>query len=401
MAHAYPDKLRVSVLIPTFNRATLVNECVEAVIDACRPEDEIIVLNDGSTDDTVEVLTRFKNRIQIISTQNQGKSAALNLGLRLCKGDYIWIVDDDDLVLPDSLTRLLSLLESRPDAGFVYGRHERFCCNPDGSRKMMGTGYWRYSTSPETFLSRTLDDMFAHQPGMIVRRDVYARTGPFRESLDRSIDYEMLIRLASVTTGVGTDDVVFLQRVHDDLRGCAKARLSEKERWEAWINNDRKIFLELYNRLPLSAYAEKPGRTSDLDWKRHALLRRGVVMARHRNWTHAESDFRAALDLIDRPLSKSEKHILSETSIRSMAVRKYSENLRSFFPLIRIARETRQPSFGSALARGLIWRVRSAVLKGEIRPAIGYGVAIWRLWASESLKARNSLEEDRAAERGR
>ncbi len=379
------EQKRVSVLIPTYNRSDLIAESVEAVIQACRSRDEIIVLNDGSTDDTREVLSHFGNRIQVISTENHGKSKALNTGLGLCRGEYVWIMDDDDLALPDAVTRLLGLLQDNPDAGIAYGRHQRFCTDPDGNRTMMDTGYWRYGTTPETFLARTLDDFFVHQPGMIVRREVYGKAGPFRDTLRRSLDYDMLIRLASSATAVGTDEVVFLQRVHDGPRGSQRARFPASERLEVWAQTDRDIFFDLYHQLPLSAFTCEPGGGTDLRWKRRALLRRGVVMARHRNWALAAKDFHCALILLNEPIKQPEKSILRDAFKSKYGCEEILSDPTIIPMLIDVARDGNEPNFTGALARGLVWHVRKAVEEGKPGTAMAFTGAIWRLWFAGRL----------------
>lgn len=379
---------RVSVLIPTYNRSDLVAESVEAVISACRSQDEIIVLNDGSTDNTLDVLARFGDRIRIISTGNHGKSRALNTGLSLCRGDYVWIMDDDDLALPDALTRLLGLLQANPDAEIAYGRHERFCSDQDGSRTMMDTGYWCYGTRPENFLARTLDDFFMHQPGMIVRREAYARAGPFRATLRRSLDYHMLIRLASAAKVVGTDEVVFLQRVHDGSRGGEGAQFPAAERGEVWAETDSEIFSDLYHQLPLGAFTCEPGDEPDLRWQRRALLRRGVVMARHRNWALARKDFHRALILLNQPIKKPERFILRDAFNSKYGCGEILSDPTIIPMLINVARGKNEPNFTGALARGLVWHVRKAAMEGKVGTAAGFTAAIWRLWFGGRLAAK-------------
>jgi glycosyltransferase involved in cell wall biosynthesis len=172
----------VTVLIPTFNRAHLLVESLDSVLAQTRRPDQIIVINDGSTDDTLERLEPYRGDIEILNKDNAGKSAALNKALSVAKGDLIWVFDDDDIAEPDALEILLGLLDENPDADFAYGRHDRFEVRPDGRVKWKDTGYWRKSP-PEDFLFETLLDMFAHQPGMLVRKSLYIKAGAFDESL--------------------------------------------------------------------------------------------------------------------------------------------------------------------------------------------------------------------------
>ncbi len=110
----------VSVIIPTYNRAGLVNQTVQNVLSQSLPPSEVIVVDDGSTDNTVDSLnSEFGTHIHVVQQQNQGPGAARNAGLRLATGDFIWLMDSDDLA---SLNQLETQVDSlkRHSADVVY-----------------------------------------------------------------------------------------------------------------------------------------------------------------------------------------------------------------------------------------------------------------------------------------
>ena len=144
----------VTVLIPSFNRAELLVEALDSILAQTSRPDEIIVINDGSTDDTIARLEPYRNDIEILNQDNAGKSAALNKALSLAKGELIWVFDDDDIAEPDALETLLGLLEANPEADFAYGRHDRFEVRPNGRVKWRDTGYWRKSPADDSFMNR-------------------------------------------------------------------------------------------------------------------------------------------------------------------------------------------------------------------------------------------------------
>jgi glycosyltransferase involved in cell wall biosynthesis len=110
----------ISVIIPTFNRATLVVEAVQSVLDQSIQNTEVIVVDDGSTDNTRQQLDAFGDRIRVVYQANAGVNAARNHGIALAQGDYVALLDNDDLWLDFKLEAQLYLLERFPDAGFVY-----------------------------------------------------------------------------------------------------------------------------------------------------------------------------------------------------------------------------------------------------------------------------------------
>lgn len=363
----------VSILIPTYNRARYLPECLHAVLAAARPQDEIIVINDGSTDKTSTILKAFGNRIRVLTTENRGKAAALNLGLEACAGDFVWIVDDDDIVLRDALSRLLPLFASHPETGIVYGRHNRFRDNANGKRELLGTGYWRYDVQPKEFLAETLQDFFVHQPGMLVRTDLYRQAGPFNEALDRSQDYEMLVRLARISRVAGTDEVVFLQRQHDGDRGRAENTICGQDRWNYWAKTDAEIFRTFHRTLPLTDFAIRPLSQNDPAATREALFRRGMILARHGNWHLGIRDFQNALEISQEPLRDSERTVLRAAVSAKYGCGELMEDPHIADELCRLSHLPQGDAVVRALAGSLHWRIRETLEDFNFSAAMRYG----------------------------
>ena len=116
----------VSVVIPTYNCSTLVGEAIESVLAQTRVPDQIIVVNDGSTDDTAAVVQRYRDgRIVYIEQANGGISAARNRGLSIATGDFIAFLDADDRWLPSMVEKQLALLERQSDVVCTFANFMR------------------------------------------------------------------------------------------------------------------------------------------------------------------------------------------------------------------------------------------------------------------------------------
>jgi glycosyltransferase involved in cell wall biosynthesis len=123
----------VSILIPAYNAEKLIAYTLKSATAQTWPHKEIIVIDDGSTDRTVEIVRRYASKdVRIVSTANRGLSAAINEGLRICQGEYIQELDSDDLLAPDKIERQLlalresdskRLLLSSPWAHFYFRTH--------------------------------------------------------------------------------------------------------------------------------------------------------------------------------------------------------------------------------------------------------------------------------------
>jgi len=110
---------RVSVIIPTYNRAQMLVECLESVISQTFTDYEVIVIDDGSTDDTGELVKPYLDRIEYIKHENKGNAAARNSGLDIARGELIAFLDSDDLWLPGKLEREVDYLDGHPDVDMV------------------------------------------------------------------------------------------------------------------------------------------------------------------------------------------------------------------------------------------------------------------------------------------
>jgi len=113
-------KPKVSVIIPKHNRAALVIEAIDSVLAQTYKDFELIVVDDGSTDNTQDALKGYADRIRYIYQENQRRSEARNTGIKAASGEYIAFLDDDDLWLPQKLEKQVTFLDAHPGIGLVH-----------------------------------------------------------------------------------------------------------------------------------------------------------------------------------------------------------------------------------------------------------------------------------------
>lgn len=111
----------VTAAITTYNRAAFLPRTLESVFAQSRPADEVLVVDDGSTDDTAAVLADYGGRIRVVRQENGGRSAARNTAVLEARGDLISFLDSDDRWLPDKLARQAPVFEQQPRVGLVHG----------------------------------------------------------------------------------------------------------------------------------------------------------------------------------------------------------------------------------------------------------------------------------------
>lgn len=286
----------VTAIVTTFNRVTFLAAALDSVLGQSMPPAQVIVVNDGSTDGTADLLRRYGARIEVIEQANAGKPRALNRAMPRVGGDYVWIFDDDDIALPDNLARHLAALEDDPSVDFAFSGCRIVDSHPDGRL------VWR-DTLPipdvpdEEIFPRLLEQNFMHQQAMLVRTRCYRGVGPFDPGLDHGEDYEMNLRLARRFAGRRVAGESFLFRHHQGVRGQPGARFAAGDRYGRWIASNRRLLQRLHGELTLGEYLPRGQGSLPLDdaRRRRALLQRASVMARCGLWDEALADFDEAL----------------------------------------------------------------------------------------------------------
>ena len=211
---------KVSVYTPTYNYGRFLGEAIQSVLGQTFQDWELIVVDDGSTDDTREVVDAFADsRIHYVYQQNRGNPAARNVALRLAKGEYIAFLDADDLWFPEKLQKQVAQLDGLASTvGLVYGdvylfNHEDgaiICRFLRGRRPPRGRVFDELLDTDGWFISDT---------GSLIRREVFQRVGLYDESLLTYEDWEMWVRIASAYEVEALDEPVARCRRHGNNLG--------------------------------------------------------------------------------------------------------------------------------------------------------------------------------------
>jgi glycosyltransferase involved in cell wall biosynthesis len=302
----------VTVIIPTCNRAHFLGETLDSVLGQTVSPGQVIVVNDGSTDSTVDLLSRYGERIEVIDQENSGRARAVNRAIAQVRGEYLWIFDDDDIAVPQSLERHLAVLEAHPEVGFTYAGCVILQTHPDGRVEQRGALPMPDVSEDEMF-SRMLEQNFLQLQAMLVRTRCYREIGLFDPRLNLCDDYDINLRLARRFTGRRLDAPSFLFRQHSGLRGRPGALFPAEHRSRYWVIENRDIHLRLRGELELGEYLPRSLGAGELDRprRRRALLQRACVMARLALWEEALADLQQALveTLPGAPLSMVERDL--------------------------------------------------------------------------------------------
>jgi glycosyltransferase involved in cell wall biosynthesis len=179
----------VSVIIPTFNRAWSINRAVDSVLAQNYPKVELIVVDDGSTDATPDILSTYGKTIKVIIQQNSGVSAARNRGLAAASGDLIAFLDSDDYWLPQKLSVQADFFLSRPDA-LICQTEELWIKN---GRRMNPKK--KHQKPSGMMFSSSLHLCLISPSAVMARKKLFDQVGLFDETLPACEDYDLWLRV--------------------------------------------------------------------------------------------------------------------------------------------------------------------------------------------------------------
>lgn len=225
----------VSIVVPSFNQGTYIDDTLRSILNQDYPNIEVLVMDGGSTDETLSVLERYKDRISYISELDRGQSHAVNKGFELAKGDIIGWLNSDDLY-PNrlALRRMVEAFSQMPEADILYGDFVEI----DAHNRVIK--YWR---RPDFSFSRLLRVGYISQPSTFMRHRAIKKL-PVREDLHYAMDTELWLRAAH--EGLVIRHVPFLvaaERLHDlaknlkDTNKVADEAVSVRTNYGARINS--------------------------------------------------------------------------------------------------------------------------------------------------------------------
>ncbi|WP_416670299.1 glycosyltransferase family 2 protein [Egbenema bharatensis] len=224
---------KISVCIPTYNRSQLLPIAITSVLEQTESQFEIIVCDDGSSDDTAAVMERFleDSRVRYIRhLHNIGKSNNMRSGFEAATGDYFIKFDDDDRLTPAFLSKTASILDAHPEVDFVGTDH--WIIDPFNQRDLRATELnsqrWGRSALTEGIITELLEVVFIQQSlqigATLFRREALAEVGYMRPNLQNCEDNDLCVRLALAgKTGYYLNDRLMEYRVHAEQQGIHRA----------------------------------------------------------------------------------------------------------------------------------------------------------------------------------
>ncbi len=199
---------KVTVIVPCYNHAHFLPDAIHSILGQTFVDWEAIIVDDGSTDNTQEVAAQFTDpRIRYIYQENRGLSAARNTGLRNARGEFIALLDADDMWEPEFLEISVRMLETNRNIAATYCGFRYM----DSNGNMLPISVCRV-VPPDRFRDELLKGSWLSSCSVVVRASVYQEVGLFDESLSACEDYDMWLRISAKHQFVGIPEVLLRYR---------------------------------------------------------------------------------------------------------------------------------------------------------------------------------------------
>jgi len=238
---------KVSVVIPTYNRAHLIRRAIESVLNQTYQDFEIIVVDDGSTDNTEKVVRSFEDkRIRYIRHErNKGYPKALNTGITVARGEYIAFLDDDDEWLPTKLEKQTEKFEKVPDkVGLIYSGAE---VREREKNVIQKTYYPEFKGDVRVRL--LLGPMICGSHTALIKKECFAKVGLFNEALKTCQDWDMWKRISDYYEFDFVPEVLSRTYLHNfqmsgDLDALILGKRGIIEKYSKQLDEHPKILVE-------------------------------------------------------------------------------------------------------------------------------------------------------------
>jgi glycosyltransferase involved in cell wall biosynthesis len=271
---------RVSVIIPAYNSVRYIGKAITSVLAQTYRNWELIVVDDGSTDNSREVLSSFDKHIRYIWQENKGLAGARNTGIHEAKGELIGLLDADDEWLPTYLEKMVDLAHHRPDASVYYCRARGIDSEGNQLPQVFGG-----PPVPQEYLYRTLlRANFIIPSTILMHRSVLIRAGLFDQSLRYCEDWDLWLRLLPTHKIIGIKDILVSYRIHESslsshLDGMLSAGSMVEKQFgvddgipDSWTEDKKRAFGGVYRYYALTSIQRQGDWEASIDFLRKAFL---------------------------------------------------------------------------------------------------------------------------------
>lgn len=212
--------MKITVVTPSYNQGKYIRRTIDSVLSQGIDDLEYIVMDGGSTDETVDILKSYGDRIIWKSEKDKGQTDAVNKGIRMAHGDIIGWLNSDDIYYPDAIKKVMEVFEKNPDVNVVYGNANHIR-EDDSFIEEYYTEDFDYERLKEV--------CFICQPSLFFRKKVVDKYGFLDDSLQYCMDYEYWLRLGKGEKFYRLNELIAGSRLYDDNKTLGARRKVHEE----------------------------------------------------------------------------------------------------------------------------------------------------------------------------
>lgn len=221
---------KVSIVTPSLNQGRFIKDTIKSVQDQKYPNLEHIIVDGGSTDDTLKILRKYEGKIHWISEKDKGQADAVNKGVRIASGEIIGWLNADDLYLPGTVWTVVNFFESNPAAGWLYGRCR--IIDEDGRETRRWISRYKNLLGRKFRYRMLLLENFISQPSVFFKKSVVDAIGQLDINRFYTMDYEYWLRIArKFKPGIVREDLACF-RIHRESKSRLGFQRQFREEFE-------------------------------------------------------------------------------------------------------------------------------------------------------------------------
>ena len=235
-----------SIIVPSYNQGGFIAQTIDSILNQSYKNVEILVIDGGSTDSTIDVLKKYGDRIFWLSETDRGQTHAINKGLALAKGDIVTFINSDDYYLERTLEKVVQQFQLNKKKLWLTGDY--IIVNEEGER--IQPLVTMYKSFFRRFLSFNLLTVLnpVNQPSTFFKKELIVKLENFREELHYTMDYEFFLRAIKIDRPIVINDKLSAFRIHKQSKGGSQYIIQFKEEFSVakeYQKNKFLIFLHL------------------------------------------------------------------------------------------------------------------------------------------------------------
>ncbi|HWQ04862.1 MAG TPA: glycosyltransferase family 2 protein [Longilinea sp.] len=206
--------MKITIVIPSYNQGQFIGRTIDSILNQGYANLELLVMDGGSSDDTLQILKSYGDRIAWQSAPDRGQTQAVNNGWKITTGQILGWVNSDDLLLPGALEKVAGYFETHPETNWLYGN----CCYIDAADQTLGD----YPVKHYDY-DRLIKDLqnYVPQPAVFLRRSILDSIGFLNEDLHYVMDLDYWLRIGLKFPAIHLDSPLACLRLHQDAKSVS------------------------------------------------------------------------------------------------------------------------------------------------------------------------------------